>query len=467
MASESITGGRDRLSSLPPELLTQVFVLAHEDKKSAPRGPLSRALRPFDTAGRLRRVEIHSPEQLERFVRLLEQDPALPRLVQELATMGGYDPYAVAAAARWRTATLPPFQRLLNCLPHLTRLELDAGCLAYILYTLSPHFLAHPLSCLRQLSLALYITHDDPFDPAHLEHLGARQSLSSLCLSFHDPDESHSLDAFDPLRTSSTTLPHIRRLHLMAFDRLPLAAAYLAKACPNVHDLTLEACADPPGLSPIIPHFPTTLRSLSLVTFTRIRSSPPVDVLLPRFTSLEHLHMGEGTFHAKTLFDSLRALPSLSSLSFGLDATVSVAGLRRLVAGPERHRALRRLTLDNVERGDRGSRLAVELDGELHLMHEDSSKHTAPDWFVPRFSDPHPFFSTKGVERLAEVAVRNGVHVSGAAVDSIEIFREHEEEALVCSMKHGRSTGDFSGVWEVLGAEAGMEYLLKVGRAES
>ncbi|GAA5872086.1 hypothetical protein JCM8547_003098 [Rhodosporidiobolus lusitaniae] len=139
--------------------------------------------------------------------------------------------------------------------------------------------------------------------------------------------------------------------------------------------------------------------------------------------------MGGGIFNHSALFSNLRLLPSLSSLSFGPGAIVSADELISLVSGPSRHPTLTLLTLDMLTPGRRGERLHHELGRTLHPEHKTESKHVAPSWHVPEFSDVEGLdkrFSHGKVERLVKVGAENGVRLDGQALQLIETQESYQ-----------------------------------------
>lgn len=77
-----MTAGRDRLSSLPTELLDKIFDDAWSTR--APSGPLNRALCAFSDRYAWRAVRLDSAARLGRFLAITEQRTALGSLCQEL-----------------------------------------------------------------------------------------------------------------------------------------------------------------------------------------------------------------------------------------------------------------------------------------------------------------------------------------------------------------------------------------------
>ncbi|GAA5921853.1 hypothetical protein JCM5296_002115, partial [Sporobolomyces johnsonii] len=134
-----------------------------------------------------------------------------------------------------------------------------------------------------------------------------------------------------------------------------------------------------------------SLTSLSLKSLAFYNFTQPCETLLPRFSNLEHLYLGEATF-TPTIFDVVRQLPALISLGFGPGALFKTSRLEALIDGPARLPTLKQVTLDVVH-GKRGYRYYEDGDGVLHPEHDQNAWHVAPDWVVPRFTYPPNVFN--------------------------------------------------------------------------
>ncbi|GAA5872129.1 hypothetical protein JCM8547_003815 [Rhodosporidiobolus lusitaniae] len=187
------------------------------------------------------------------------------------------------------------------------------------------------------------------------------------------------------------------------------------------------------ALPPILASFPATdssLTSLSLGSSPADNSSP-VDHLLLRFTAVKHLHLGRSTSDKTTFADNLRALPSLSSLSFELGTKFDPSALSLLVNGPTRHPSFSHLTVDAVKPGKRGWKAAVPY---LHSKHKQSRYHLSPGWERPGFesdSDDEHALSLGGMSLLMRACKEGGVRIEGTAVKAVGVYKAWLEEELL------------------------------------
>ncbi|GAA5909775.1 hypothetical protein JCM6882_002670 [Rhodosporidiobolus microsporus] len=175
---------------------------------------------------------------------------------------------------------------------------------------------------------------------------------------------------------------------------------------------------------------------------------------------------GEGIFDHSTLFNNLRQLPSLTSLTFNRGAVVAISDLLSFISGPLRHPSLELLVLKMVRLGRRGWRILEDGKGDLHPRHEQARGHVGPDWVVPEFTDPDERFSTSGVEALIDAGQKSEVEVFGSAVDGIDVYREWRAEAVECLLVFGREQGHYGELREFVGTEAAEKLLKERGFKE-
>ncbi|GAA5949681.1 hypothetical protein JCM10213_001352 [Rhodosporidiobolus nylandii] len=440
MASEGTTGGKDRLSALPGEALERIFELAYEGEHTT-TGAICRALLPYHRDEHCKRVEVRSAHQLQLLARRLDSGLVRMKAVRRLNfALNGWD------------IREPAVVDLCRRLPRLGHLSFSRHC-PLVDLILSPSMTARPpLLHLTHLELAhpYDLKGEEDFeqlcDPARLLPLNSFPSLTSLTLSPFLFDEG-GVDSSVIQQWQVTSLPHIRTLTLVGDQMEYNSLAGLVNACTGLQELTLfgqTAERDAAYFDGVLEHISVPITSLTFRTEPPSDDSddPPLfffgDDLLPRLTQLKHLHFGENLRFSHALYDNLRHIPSLYSLSFAFPTILDARELRSLVSGSTRHPSLRLLTLDTVSLGRRGYRVHVDGGGVLHPKHDAADKHVAPDWIVPEYSDPDPRFSSSSVRALVRAGAQNGVTVQGTAVDALPLYREWKQEAQTCCLLHGR-----------------------------
>ncbi|GAA5909793.1 hypothetical protein JCM6882_002675 [Rhodosporidiobolus microsporus] len=434
----------DRLSTLPVELLEWIFELAYEDGENTMTGAISRALLVFDRKERFKRIEVKGVEQLLRFRELVEGSAHLHALLGLLV----FDECDTARQGQPPHPTSEQMQRLFTLLTRIRRIDLRHNCNNLHNFLLSPASAGAFPTFLSEISLR-------PSDCSlsRLSNLNAFPSVTQLSLRMDECYRSTELVA-SAAESTYHTLPHITRLVLRE-EYLDLdSTTSIVESCTNLEALTLNDPQNEPDFEPFLPRLPITLNSLSLLTITCFDDwSNPCDHHLLRLSQLTSLTLGEGTFDHSTLFNNLRALPTLTRLTFNRGAIVSASDLLSLVSGPLRHPSLTGLTLDMLTIGERGWRIQEDGEGQLHPEHAKGKKHAAPDWVVPEFTDPDERFSTSGVEGLVSAGERNGVKVVGSAVEGVEVYRDWRVEVVECLLVYGGEKGNYGELREFVGDE--------------
>ncbi|GAA5905765.1 hypothetical protein JCM6882_000452 [Rhodosporidiobolus microsporus] len=406
----------DRLSTLPVELLEWIFELAYEDGEHTTTGAISRALLPFDRKERFKRIQRPSP-------------PFLRRLFSSL-------PNLRILNAGWHSDTILDF--VFSPLVHGT------------------------LSSIHLLGVAPYASGD--WDFQHLDRMPNVRSLYVDLTVCYDPSNFPGLEYADARFPSITslTLKGSKGYNEMFSFNTRSVAAFLG-AFPDARTVVLEDTTRAPAFDQLLPSLPREITSLSLLTARcSDHYSAPCDDLLPRFSHLTSLTLGMDIFNRYAAVENLRALPSLTSLTFALGADISASYLLSFVSGSTRHPSLTRLTLDVITLGKRGWRIQQDGGGKLHPRHDEGEQHTSPDWVIPEYA-PYGRFYTADVEDLVKAGEKSGVEVVGSAVEGIEVYRDWFAEAVECLLVYGREHGDYDQLRVFIGDEKA-ERLLRVER---
>ncbi|GAA5988096.1 hypothetical protein JCM5350_003935 [Sporobolomyces pararoseus] len=208
----------DRLSSLPPELLSNIFDLAHDPEQPLIE-PLSRTLLPYFRQTLYRQLDISS-SALSKLLSTVEKTPFLSLLVQDLTVRdGGRLPNA-------------PFALVAKRFPSLKYLNYGTAQFSDLDSV--------PVAPLQSLSYT-----PEVFDTNEIDAL-ARLPLITLELELHS-SKSGIPDNFQP----STTLQTLEELTLIKGylirddDKWDTNVSYFVKSCPALRSLEFVDDASP------------------------------------------------------------------------------------------------------------------------------------------------------------------------------------------------------------------------------
>ncbi|GAA5854629.1 hypothetical protein JCM3766R1_003127 [Sporobolomyces carnicolor] len=387
--------GVDRLSSLPPELLTVIFDLAH-DPEDPLTEPLSRTLLPYFRRNLYRHVQLVYRGSRLAFSETIRAHPALGSLVRQLDIhylwiWGELDAAMLTGVfrhlGRLETLAIPshPISDLaLSSIPHLVSLASSCAVLRFSHLEDLVH-LVH----LRRLQISF-----DRFDVAGEDRLGSSQLQQVMELSLQ----------CDPQGLT------IWNRHLARFvDRFPRLAS-LAVFDPSLPDFT-----------DLLAHISTSTRSLTSLSLSTELQGDVVDYrcehYLPRFQNLERVDLCEGII-SSALPAFLRQLPNLSYIRLGPDTHYNlplVDPLLSLVQGPDKVPTLKTLVFDAIG-GEIGKRIDVGESGVLS-MDEDG-------WELPDFAEWHE----KDLQKLQDAGRRSGVKVEGTSFNTFAVIASYELE---------------------------------------
>ncbi|GAA5987424.1 hypothetical protein JCM5350_002755 [Sporobolomyces pararoseus] len=399
----------DRLSSLPPELLSIIFDLAHDPDRPLYK-PLSRTLYPYTHLNLYRRITLSSGPSLLRLLAAVKRTPSLALLVHDLRftffpDMAGVEFEAVAR----------PFTALKS---------LEYGVAQF------SDLNSVPIAPLQSLSYSPSF-----FNPDEIDAL-SRLPLIKLVLDFTCTTNELS-DNFQPAKM----MPTLEELTLVDAlseeDRYqwdPMVARFV-KSCPELRSLKL--------VDEESPRFEKFLEALvggvPLLTITKLDFDTPAlpDLticrfthLYPRFPNLTFLGLGLGTT-SPNLASHLRQLSSLETLSLGPDAHFgfeSAENLFSLVRASTKPPALELLIFLECFGPTMGYRCNVQ--DELLWANINDPHYRKEEWNPPNFSD---CIGQQECRQLLELAKETGVRVEGdiyAAIDygnssNLELANRH------------------------------------------
>ncbi|GAA5989150.1 hypothetical protein JCM5350_005102 [Sporobolomyces pararoseus] len=431
---------RDFLSSLPPELLSEIFNYAYKDSEP-PRAPISRAFLPFQRQALFRQVRIDSLSHFEQLVEAYELNAGLGRMVRTLE-VNNVDRQEGGGGGTKNERRMKGF---FSSLVNLEQLKLGLKTTSLIDLVLSLRIARSDRPQLRSLVLEIPLNWKKPFESKIYRYLNEYPSLRRLEIS----TEKH--DRFACNSRGGGKLTKITELVLKgpAVDNSKTLS--FLQNFPSLTSLTLDTLtSDMPNYSSLVAVLPTSLTSLTLLSrgfydgYLR-----PCDQHFPRLVNLESLYLSEGAF-TQEVFDSLRQLPKLATLEFGKGAILSCSRLEELILGPNRIPTLEKVIFDQVE-GKVGWSIFGDSDGiTLHPDHEAQSFHLGPGWVPPRWS-PEQNFKDDDIKSLVSRIKEAGIIVDGKTVEAIGIDKAFDLEAMACMVAHGNSIGNFDECRAVFG----------------
>ncbi|GAA5963475.1 hypothetical protein JCM3765_006249 [Sporobolomyces pararoseus] len=403
----------DHFSSLPNELLDEIFELTG----SRPR-LLSKRLVPWYLRGLYRTVYLGNDARTRRLIKNVNSNPGLGELVRHVSITHDYDKEGTEPIGEEELKRF--FRHLVNVETlDLTDLEIEFYEVFIEMSSSRPAF-----PTLRQL----YILDEELSTEVALQLYTSFPSITTLThRGINSP-----LDQLD-----TADYPVLRNLTDLTFSGDcvddPLIAR-ICSLCPRLTSLSLS-CRDS-DYSRLLPLLPTNLTDLDLNV--PIDGGVHCDSFLSRFTQLENLFIGSGLY-SPNLPRHLSGLTHLKSISLG-GGKVNVNRFLRLLSGPTRLPLLRHLRLDLLL-SLRGGPLELKADGTVGLFHRDDT-----NWIVPNLDSEGGEFSLEKAVELVQVALREGVKITGAIVEDLQTYIAYvrEYQAAVAPTQEGRSVDQFN-----------------------
>lgn len=392
----------DYLSFLPPELLDGIFDLAYTPEYP-PKGPLSKRLLPWYIDGLYRRISLRKDSNIVNFVEKINSKPALGELVRSLRLSGTF------GCRRTSLSPIPvlDFRRLFTALHRLEILELDNSYLVIF------ENLSDILSFISSANL--------------LSLLDLRLSYSALDCDWIPKKALVTLDHdHDSNLQHYKQLPHLSRLTISRPCTALTEISSFCALCPKLSDLQLIGLA--PRFAPLL----SELRNTELVHLELVneddrigeydaRGRDPCDHLLPRFTSLVHLSIGDDLF-SPDLPTHLSRLHSLQVLELGL-GKIRTDDFLRLLSGPTRLPSLRKLVLHLIHTWA-GEDFRIGEDGSAEWYVPEDGYVAPPGWKLPEF-DEAIGFTVEGIERLVRLARSEDIKVEGEVFHGLSEWQEY------------------------------------------
>ncbi|GAA5947274.1 hypothetical protein JCM3765_001600 [Sporobolomyces pararoseus] len=389
----------DRLSRLPPELLSSIFDLAYKSSH-LDFGPLSKTLFPYWLRWHYRTIRLDSSSALSNFFTIV-QDPSRAVLVQKLALY----PEASEEFPNERVKSL------LRLLPSLRFLDL---------LTVPPLSQLIPEGQLRNLRRLSYST--TKLRSEDLEVLSRLGSLKRV-----DLDLSQCYEP-EPQRFAPV-VPQVEEISVRVDERDSSWSASMGRYVDRFSKVKILYLHDDhhPAFTTFLLNLEHATRSLEKLSLEKLQDlgedlNIACDHILPRFSNLKHLALDDNTISA-SLPIYLRQLHHLSTLYLGQDTQYDGPGLQdvlSLIQGPNRIVTLKSLTLDNIY-AMAGKRVDYEYAGREQNAEQIEYGMQLDGWTSPGWGD----WDTSELPLLLRAGKENGVDVSGSIFEASEI-----EEAM-------------------------------------
>ncbi|GAA5955757.1 hypothetical protein JCM3765_001841 [Sporobolomyces pararoseus] len=381
----------DRLSSLPPELLSTIWDLACDPEERLKK-PLSKTLLPYFRQNLYREIRISSSSSLSKLLEAVKSHPSLGLLVFSLDT----------SEIPENTGGHRRLKKVLRHLPSLRSLSIHQ------VLSFSPIYDNLPQLASNLQSISFICMNLRSQDADILSRITGLKSVAISFLAFENKSESLQTDF------TSTPCANVRILSMTCLDdkvlyhplRWTKKLGHLVDRYFQhiTHLCIADNCySDYRSLLGNLDTVETSIESLALRSdtlgeFCSISSQH----LLPRFKNLKHLELGEGTV-SFPLAVYLRQIPHLQSLELAAGThldDLTLEDLLSVIDGPSRAESLRLLVVDSIngkmEIGRRidSSDAAVELVS--HTLEEDG-------WLVPSTGN----WDLEDLSILLESGIRN------------------------------------------------------------
>jgi len=402
---------RCKLLELPVELLDIIFRSTY--RQSA---PLCRDLiRYYDNSKRrtFRDVKISNAAKLSSFSRSYALRTSICTAFESFTVAPGKG--QPAGGDFDLLPGLPP--ALVLCMPSVRRLELHGDQIVGTFLEQAASALSPILPVLSDVTLvANLVGQADPYHPTLLCGLGALERLQKLHLSLYVADgKLAEVEQHVPYECAA-----VRELKLVDCKSSPGVIDFIER-CTQLVKLDMSSIKKTPASA----RFLMALGKLGTVTHLHLTASPQGNgwkllKSLKFLTVLKHLVLGAGCVCRDDVsFDILRLVP-ITHLEFQLDTVVSASRLLKLLDGDDKHSHLESLVLNQVQASLGGiENLSWRYDSDALGAWYDHEGWTLPEWTST--------FSRRGVQGLVHAARRNGIALSGDAVDAVGIEDQIKE----------------------------------------
>ncbi|GAA5835501.1 hypothetical protein JCM5353_002377 [Sporobolomyces roseus] len=417
----------DRFSILPAEIIQLVFVDLNSSDEAL-RLPISKRILPFQQQLRFKRARLASQDQLTLGCATVESGLSPLRYVEDLTIIIGQlqESGVTEESEDPSVPSCRQLQLFLRSLVRVKRLYVSGSSrIAGLLLTsqIAASSLPRITSLLIRSTLDDF---DDPFHPAHYAVLSNYPELTHLALDIVRPSSS--------IRFYSKPLTHLNRFS-SSITSVSLSGP-LTTCKTSVTDLlnsigyldavSLADRSDASRLYELLDGFDERAEITCLdLERTEGDENPPggsIAYILDACPNLERLTV-EGCCDLLTpsFYAALRCLP-LKTLEINIGVDISLDQLTSVITGNDKLETLGRIEFNNVF-GEAGSR--IEEQGCPWTPPEYDYWDVYPDWYLPDWTDE---FDGEKLAAFIEVAEREGIQVSGTAVEALAVDEGFEEE---------------------------------------
>lgn len=404
----------DRLSTLAPELLHDIFSLAHKTEK--PAAPLSRSLRPFYDAVKFCEVVARGGRRIRSLLESVTARPELGSLVHKIDLVD-HD--------RFTQLGMADMQALFASFPDVRELSIaigDSSWLEVIFPTRDGAQTALQEST-KVLSVVCSKSHGGGYDSNVLVTLKRLPNLNEILLDFPDGTSNQA----DP-DMANFSLPAIEHLHLGLHGNGATVGGFVA-CFPRLRLLSLKASGATCDFSPAL----AGVKSRDGIKQVWLDGYPPLGWRFPRelaaFSALETLSL-KGSFGGITLeaYGRLQGV-SITTLKVNMGCDISAEALNALLGPQGWCPNLKVLQLDNLLAAYPPGFCREDFqDGDFNL-HDYAYNSSDARRFLSKFELPRwtTLFSRSTYKRLARTAALHRVIVKGSTVVAREIELVHRD----------------------------------------
>jgi hypothetical protein len=455
----------DRLSSLPVELLREIYELAYPRNEAKPSAPLSKRHLPFFLERLYSSASVKSYVDFARLCRAITRNRGFGVLIKHLSVdlpfverrRPGVGGEKEKVEQEWPFQWLNP-NKVIFFFRHLSAANsIRLSGSTYLVQSLLSPVVVLDLINLTDLSLrSTFDSLEDPFHPAWYSTLPFLTKLESLTIDVERKADTIVARHPPPQGLSPILMPSLFALTLRGPLTSSPSVAQLIGSFADIFDLSLSDYYAKTSLVPLVKalEMPERLFRLALDAGHALEYDPALETVLLDLKGLEFLELAGGCASSSpSFYDTLRKIPDLSSLDLGMDAPASTKQLIELISGPRRHPKLKALRL-GVVWGNSGD--TADGSSNPFFNGEVRPSHSFQDWPTLTFSPflisppsiPSHFpsfapclqwilpdwtrsFSRKGLERLIRKAKTAGVKVDGDSVEAMAI-----EDAFVDEQKY-------------------------------
>lgn len=425
-----------KLLRLPVELLDFIFKDVYAT--APPRAPICRALLAYHdehNRSRFRRVKVVGSVMLSSYCQSLQIRSSIGAMCESLKVVHSRV-HSLALAVDPGLVTL-----LLASLSNVRYLELGGH---QLVEAFLQHAAASDSSFMPHLSHLVLLAdsagqNPDPYDPTLLCGLGNFVRLKELYLHLV-VQEDNLVEIEEDVQYSCAAL---RKLTLIDCKSSPGAVDFIQR-CTQLQILiisdSIKELVEAPFLN-AVGHL-GTLKTLQL-SASVTGHSWKLPKAVKNLSSLDNLVLGDGcTCRDKPSFEILRRL-AVKHLEFRLGSVVSASHLLQLVGGDDKHQYLASIVLDQVyaSLGD-----IDELDS-WREQQDELDDWLQGGWTLPKWNKT---FSQEGLRAVIAAASRNGVVVSGEAVDALGLewqIKAKKEEIKGWQKREARRERRAAGGW--------------------